>query len=436
MSSVSEAQILDLFRQNTIVEIKDYNIELSQKTVKVKDEFKEALYQNYQQILNVTNDIDSLLTNLKTTNTEFTKLCFDDNSFKLNKLPDFISPQPNATDIDLSDNHIEEDLNSTTSNILIVSQWSIAVSDFICRFNASSTSSEELLDNLIRLFFKLSDNIDVILKKFKVSVERNSKQFIDFLFDVSSYGNHTFFSLKQWIMIYKLVNDEKISKLAWDKSILTKLNNAFFQNIFKFSENELFYHNYTKMNNNNFNKDSSLIKDFIETDIFKTKYIENLESQIDNKFKIINSIRNEIEKENGDIRNNELNIPKVTLRFYPETTHNSISISELVANSYNQSLGLTTSKRNDLYVNIKPLLTLLSQLKKHSENDFNKANCKKQSDKLIKILEEIIPKVSETELEINKDETVNMFVDDFVNLSSDLKFRDLLNKLIKEIKEI
>lgn len=97
-------EVLPLFRDSHIPQIKDYQLELQNDLTKTNEAFQKNLLKNYNKILSLTDSVNDLSLNLKNVDQDFKSLCFNDEKFQLNKL----APLPYQTTTHISPPRDEE----------------------------------------------------------------------------------------------------------------------------------------------------------------------------------------------------------------------------------------------------------------------------------------------------------------------------------------
>lgn len=408
-TSYDNSVILNLFRERNIIEIKDYNLELSNKTDKLGSDFRDQLFKNYKNILKVTDNVNNLFLEMKNVDVSFTDLCFNDDIYKLQKLSEFQIDNRNKNDVKNDGETDSSDFSSldNAKMILLLSNWSISITVFMKRFASSSTSSN-IFQKALSNFEELGSNLSQF-NDYEKSIEDKCKEFQYFILE-SSYSGSSAFTLEQWIKLYYLFNNYNYN-FPWDKSNLKIVESIIFESIFQFDQVSLF-----KASN-------ELIIKFVKSDAFKFKYIETIENKIKTKFNRLDTLL-----QDGLTNNNIAN----EISLFSLSASATYNVSDIVENSHLYSLGLTTSKRIELYNITEPILGLLHQLMK---NGGSTIQLKKYKDKLIIILKDIIPKKTSH----NEEEEIKLsdnFVNNFVSRTNDMNFTKLITNQIEALDQL
>ena len=212
---------------------------------RLTSQFTGRLKAKYKDILQVTDNVDSLLQELETIDSNFRELCFNDDLYQLHKLPELvihqISAEQGEKDILKKDSLINED----SSLILKLSNWSLSISDFITRFTVSTVSSK-LFDNLITQFKELEIIPEDSLKSDYRTLALNKCHELQSYLINSIKSSQLDFGLIQWMNLYYLfVPTESHTQYYWDKKMLEQVETLIFNAIFQYDIDTLLNNNTT-----------------------------------------------------------------------------------------------------------------------------------------------------------------------------------------------
>ena len=183
---------LQLLRERSVVEVRDHDLEVSAQAAKLYDDFTQELRSHYGEILEVTDDVNALYDKLREVDANFRDLCFKDDFYKLRKMDfvaDSVTPGPPDTpNIDTTE----------SSKILLISNWSLAISDFLSRF-AISSASAKLFGEVITQFANLQQALPG-LQEYQAVIASKCQEFLQYI--VSSPENNVSFHISQRTHIY------------------------------------------------------------------------------------------------------------------------------------------------------------------------------------------------------------------------------------------
>lgn len=392
-----EMDALQLFRERSIVQVKDYDLELSTKIDKTHEKFTKELQVHYKDILKVTDEVGQLFQKLKDGDALFMDLCFKDNLYKLNRIPEI-----EMMNNDLHSSRVYS-ATSLSQPILIVSNWALAISDFISRF-AVSSSSAKLFDQVILEFDELKKELPQASDYQKV-ITTKCNIFLQYLLTPPSNIN---FTLTQWIRIYNLVLRDKIKDFPWEQPMLDELEELLFRSIFQEEIDSLLESN------------DELISNFVNTETFEAKLNENFLNDIKTRFHHLDELL--ISQKTSDNMNEDI-------MAYPTTLSDASNIQNVVEDSRLYCMGLSKYVRVQMYKIVRPLIDLIQKLEKHGGTP---SQIKELREKLISILQEAIV------VSPGDQDTTNSNMDDliagFIHKHNDVNFNKLLNSQIESLK--
>ncbi|KOG99312.1 Golgi transport complex subunit COG1 [Saccharomyces eubayanus] len=348
-------EVVPLFRDCHIAQIKDYQLELQSDLVKTNEIFQKNLLKNYNKILNLTDAVNDLSLDLKSIDQDFKSLCFNDEKFQLNKLP----PLPHhQTTTHITPVGTEDTASIVPQNILVISNWTISISNFCNRISTSTTPSR-IFDDLLLNFHELS--LTSVPATFETLIKNKCYQLQKFLVDSMETLN---FTLLQWVKLYNLLNTDFTSK--WDADILSAFNESLFETLFNENVQALLNsgaknkkHQYYYSNEQN---NDPIVTGFVNSSIFKDHLIRRTVKEINThlgtlstliaKFKESDSYRrldifHDDNKDHDD--NIESALDEATLKQYIET---AISYSK----------GLTNDETLEIYETVQPTIEILQNL--------------------------------------------------------------------------
>lgn len=394
----NDSDTLRLFRERSIVQVKDYDLELSTKIDKTHQRFTKELQVHYKDILKVTDEVGQLFQKLKDGDALFMDLCFKDNFYKLNKLPE-------VTNMLNKDSH-KPSIHSDTSlsqPILIVSNWALAISDFISRF-ATSSSSAKLFDQVIFEFDELKKELPQVSDYHKV-ITSKCNNFLQYLLTSPSNMN---FSLSQWIRIYNLVLRYKIKEFAWEQPMLDELEQLLFKSIFQEDIDSLLKSN------------DELISNFVHTETFETKLNEKFLNDINTQFSHLDELL--ISQKTSDEMNQDIIA-------YPANLNDASNVQNVVEDSRLYCMGLSKYGRVEMYKIVTPLIELIQELESHGGTSLQ---IKELRERLISILQEAI--VVSPEDQDNTNSNMDDLIAGIIHKHNDVNFNKLLNSQIESLK--
>lgn len=321
---------LKLFRGRSIAQVRDYDMELSSKVVKSHERFTKELQVHYKDILKVTEEVNRLYADLKEGDALFMELCFKDELYKLDKLPDFYSGSDGKAGQPARTGGVG---GETSQTLLVVSQWVLAISDLVSRF-ASSSSASKLFDSVMREFSELQALLDSADGYEKV-IAAKCEIFLQFL-----CSPDTNLTLSQWIRTHNLVLQDGRQVFPWKKSTLEQFEGILFETVFREDLDSLL------------GSTDELVAHFVASEKFegalKKKLLKDSQTLLERLDKLIES--------DG---------PDSPVLAFPETRPTAFNIPELVQESQFYSMGLATSRKVQWYKISTPLTGIIEKLEQH-----------------------------------------------------------------------
>ncbi|QLL33044.1 hypothetical protein HG536_0D05650 [Torulaspora globosa] len=321
-------ETLKLFRECSLEQVRDYDLELASKIDKTKEKFREELRTHYKDVLKVTGEVDRLHRELKSGDALFMDLCFKDDLFKLTKLPEFQGTADVGTLGASSSTPFSE---APSQPVLAVSQWVLAVSDMISRF-ATSYSSSKLFDSVMQGFDGLK-SVQDRLEGYREVIRNKCDAFLRF-----ACSPEASFSISQRIQVYNLAVVESDRHLPWDPDLVSKLEQQTFDFIL---QNHL---------DDTLRSNDELISSFVAAEQFKQKLSSKLKADISTQLVRLDGIL--------DARQEDL-IPSDL------PTLSTTGIQELVQDSQYYCMGLVTDRQVEWYKAIVYLIDLIEKLERY-----------------------------------------------------------------------
>ncbi|CCD26874.1 Golgi transport complex subunit COG1 NDAI_0I03060 [Naumovozyma dairenensis CBS 421] len=402
----SEGDVRKLFENYHIQQIKDFNISFNNRVHKVNVEFNNELNVKYKDILSVTNEVNTLFQKLKSIDSNFKELCFNDNLYQLRKIPDLSSIDDGSSTISSNKNrggmNIESDKQFINSQLLLkISNWSLSISNFMTRFPVSSNPTI-LFNDMITNFNILRDTCDLSTQSYDTIISCKCKEFQNFLID-SINSSKIDFPLIEWIKLYNLffniLPDRSHSKKQgcehqphsnnlqrwWDHDKVNQLESLIFNSIFQYDIDTLLQlspsPSTTIDDGYEGNNDNLLISSFIKMEKFEKRLIGKT---IDDIKKCIENIKDSTENEHAQGGKDNANLDS--------STDENINI--IIKQSKLLSMGLINDQRIKLFENSKPIITMIKNLKTYN---CDSAIIKKLKDEFTQLLQDSIPSIKSVE---------------------------------------
>lgn len=385
---------LQLFRERSIAQVRDYDLELSSRVARSHERFTRELQTHYKDILKVTDEVDRLYVDLKEGDAMFMDLCFKDDLYKLNKLADYQGETDRSSSLPIETHSVS---GGTSQTLLVVSSWVLAISDLISRF-ATSTSALKLFDNVMREF----DELKVVLDDgmvYETVIKSKCEAFLQFI--CSPDINLT---ISQWIRIYNLALNDGRQVFPWKVKSLEQLEKILFEAVFRENLDTLL------------GSDDELIADFVATSKFKEALNKKLLKDSQTLFERLDMLI-------------ESDAPDSPILAFPETRLTTINISEIVQESQYYSMGLATRQKVQWYKIITPLTGIIEKLQHHGGT----SQAKQLREKLVKKLQQQKPiKTSQDGKQASMNDVVSRMIDQY----NEAKFTTMVESKIRSLTEI
>lgn len=349
-------KVLQLFKENHVPQVRDKLLEVTQDLAKNDVLLNKNLKLHYSDILTITEGVNKLYLGLQDNDTHFRQLCFDDDKYQLGRLPDF---EENSFKTDKIDSKSvisvggssvnADDVDSDTELLLVVSQWSLAVSKFVSAVNGSTTVSTSIIDKLFTNFNQLVDYKDDI--SFTDTNFKYYQSVIDKLLFLQSNlienANIIMLSHLQWIKIYNLINDTTKTILPWDNKLISELNEITMDKVIKLVLSIANVEN--NKNKIEFNS-NDIIKDFINSTQFNDRILAHIKDKTRHN---LNELKLILSNDNVDMESNK----EITI------THMEVDdLTVLIEESKFDSLGLINKRRQQVYDLVEPTIQMIQQL--------------------------------------------------------------------------
>ena len=415
-----DSTVLQYFKTNHVPQVKDKLLQLTQDLAKNDDLLNQNLKLHYNDILNITEDVNHLYMNLQDTDTHFRKFCFDDAKYQLKKLPDFIQYSQNKDDNinNLCTYKVDNKSQDDHKMLLLISQWSLSVSKFLSIMVQQPLSnhnddisnvndnlfSNSLIDALFENFGKLINekpsNISYIDPNFKYFKSIRDK-IVCLQRKLIENSNLINLDHLQWIRFYDLINLKSIDILPWDSEMVSKLNDIIMDKIIRL----VLFHNHIL-------KDNETVKSFTDLKEFNLRLITHLKERIQNNLNKLESIL-KVNDEKVD-QNMKINkIHKFSIDKYRD-------INSLIQNSKSLSLGLVDERRQEVYDLVEPTIEMIQGL---IDYKCDHESLKVLQNQLIDILKEqclkgtnlinVSTNTNDTDIHSNTTTLINDYVDSY-----------------------
>ena len=385
---------LQLFRERSIAQVRDYDLELSSRVTRSYERFTRELQTHYKDILKVTDEVDRLYVDLKEGDAMFMDLCFKDDLYKLNKLADYQGETNRSSSLPI-ETHLVSGGQSQT--LLVISSWVLAISDLISRF-ATSTSALKLFDSVMSEF----DELKVALEDdmaYETIIKSKCEAFLQFV--CSSDINLT---ISQWIRIYNLALNDGRQVFPWKVESIEQLEKVLFEAVFRENLDTLL------------GSDDELIADFVATRNFKEALNKKLLKDSQTLFERLDKLI-------------ESDTPDSPILAFPETCLTTINIPEIVQESQYYSMGLVTRQKVQWYKIITPLTGIIEKLQHHGGT----SQAKELRESLVKKLQQQKPiKTSQDDKSASMSDVVSRMIDQY----NDAKFTTMVESKIRSLTEI
>lgn len=404
------AEVLTLFREHTVVEVKDYILELSNQIEKTHHRFIEELQEHYRDILTVTDEVGLLFSTLKDGDSLLMDLCFKDDVYRVNKLPEIAQGSSSSTlnrRLSITQEELAIPYESSAEDVLLVSKWTLAVTDFISRFTTSSNSNK-LFDKVIQEFGNLKNHASEAFT-YKDIIASKCKEFLYFI--TKNDDCQGIFTINQWVRIYNLVLKERDTRFEWVPALAEELDSIVFQVVLDEYPDTLF------------SSKDELVKQFTCSEIFQEKLGEKILRDINEQFECLEKLSTE-------------DIEPSNILSYQDLPSEGISVGDIVEESRLYSMGLVTTKRVAIFKIVTPLIEMLRNLESHGRGH---QLVKELKAKLIAKLEQSLPAdrgESNSELEINHEgnsKKMDDLIAEVIQKHNDENYKKLIKSQIRNL---
>lgn len=374
-------QIIDLFKEKTVVQVKDHLMTIRHELDEVNVKFGKQLETHYTDLLKVTEEVKYLFDDVKDTDKEFRELCFDDSTYQFKKLPDItINQTTSREDLNLSP-ITESNATSSTNVLLEVSNWSLAITNFLSRYTDSSTSvqSVKLYDDLKKHFELIETHLHDF-KSYDSLIEHKCILLIDSVVEYTQ-SSRIRLSLIQCIEFFNLFNN---GKFKWTDKNVKEFEKIVFDTVLSQDIESLL------------TSKIDVVHDFVKTDNFKNTLLKRILVDVETNFKTFEELIS------PNFKDEELNID-----IEDDNIRECINISSMNA------MGLTDYRKIQIHKIVDILISMIQQLQRYG---CERRHVNDIRNRLIHLLQELFPTEANAD-----DEKVN---DDFVKnkkTSADIK---------------
>lgn len=346
-------EVLPLFHDFHIAQIKDYQLELQNDLIKTNEAFQKNLLKNYNKILSLTDSVNDLSLNLKSVDQDFKTLCFDDEKFQLNKLP----PLLHQSTTHISSLGSEEKISIPSQNILVISNWTISINNF-CNRIVTSTTPSRIFDELLLNFHELS--LISVPSNFETLIKNKCYQLQKFLVDSMKTLNLT---LLQWVRLYNLLNTEFASK--WDDDSLSLFNESLFETLLNENVQVLLISG-TKNKEHQYHPNQqysdTVVADFVNSSTFRDHLISRTVKEINTHLDTLSTLRAKLREPETlhqlDIfHDNDKSVDDGTVSPLDEE-----ALKQYIDTAVFYSKGLTNDVTLQIYQTVQPTIEILENL--------------------------------------------------------------------------
>lgn len=400
------ADAIALLRTHSVVEVRDVGLEVSDNVARLHDRFAQKLREQYGEILEVTGSVGKLYECLKSGDLDLRDLCFKDELYKLKKLEPLEGKIEKEAEKRVDGSCCDD---SAAAKVLLVSNWSLAISDFVSRF-ALSSSSSKLFDQVVEQFQRLDEND--AWKDYEAVVCDKCGLFIQYLID--SRNNNVNFTVEQWTRIWSLVFKSS-GQPPWNQEQLMQLSEVLFEAVLQEPLDVL-------MNNAD-----DQVWDFVHSPEFEKKLNIKILADIEYQFQLLDDLASQEHQDD-------------TPTFgYPRVLQ-ELDIAQVVEDCRLHSMGLTTKSRVQMYNLVDPLIRMIDNLQAHGGQP---GQVKELRNRVATLLENRIPVAAEQvqEAEDKKQEqtskspkTMDELVDSIMIHQNDSTALQLINRQINALK--
>ena len=350
--------VLQYFKENHIPQVKDKLLQVTQDLAKNDDLLNQNLKLHYNDILNITENVNNLYMDLQDTDTHFRQFCFDDAKYQLRKLPDFIQ-YPQNQDVNINNHDTNEICDKNQDDLemlLLISQWSLSISKFLSimihqprsdRNDNNNLFSNSLIDALFsnseKLINEKPNNVSYIDPNFKYFKSIRDK-IVCLQTKLIENSNLINLNHLQWIRFYNLINLKSIDILPWDSDMVSTLNNIIMDKIIRLV-----------LSHNDKLEDNEKIKYFIDSKEFNLRLITHLKERVQSNLNKLESI---VQSCDGEVDQKNMKVNKIS-EFSMEKY---LDIESLIQYSRLSSLGLVDERRQEIYDLVEPTIQMMQNL--------------------------------------------------------------------------
>ncbi|AQZ16845.1 COG1 (YGL223C) [Zygosaccharomyces parabailii] len=388
-----ELDTLQLLRERSVVEVRDHDLEVSAQAAKLYDDFTQELRSHYGEILEVTDDVNGLYDKLREVDTNFRDLCFKDDLYKLRKMDlveDSVTPGlPDTPNIDTTESR----------KILLVSNWSLAISDFLSRF-AISSASAKLFREVITQFANLQQALPG-LQEYRAVIASKCQEFLQYI--VSSPENNVSFHISQWAHIYYLVLAGP-QELPWDAATVRQVEDVLFESVFE-----------------------EPLGDLLKcSDDIVTKFVHSTDFEKKSREKILRDIEMEFSRLEELLSQPTDDTPTLT---YPASVH-ELDVASVIENCRLHAMGLTTATKVNMYKIVKPLISMMGKFR---ESEGTSDRVEDLRNRLTEILEKHHPVMHQESAAIEA-QTMDELVGRIITQQNDHNASELIRSQISALQ--
>lgn len=391
--SAMDIDAISLLKTHSVVEVRDLDLEVSGNAAKLYDKFAQELKEQYGEILDVTKSVGELFGCLKTADFELRDLCFRDDLYKLKKLELLEGKIDRANGRENPVDH-----GDSANKVLLISNWSLAISNFISRFGLSLSSSK-LFDQVIIQFQNLHEYGH--WQEYEEVITGKCEQFVQYLLDSSV--NNVNFSTQQWARIWSLVL--KSTSFPWNRAQQLKLEDIVFQSLFQEPLEVLM------------NDADEEVSKLVHSSEFEQKLNAKIMQDIERQFQLLEEL----------VTQQEDNTPTFK---YPKAIQ-EVDVAQVVENCRLHSIGLTTRSRVHMYRLVNPLKQMLDNLQAHGGQPDQIAELRKR---LATLLENKIPVDAEQGKKPSESLTMDKIVENLMTNQNNLSASQLIHKQINALR--
>lgn len=358
-----DSQVLQLFRDNHVPQVRDKLLQINQDLAKNDVLLNKNLKLHFGDILTITESVHEMYLELQDDDAHFRQLCFDDDKYQLGRLPDFEEPLRNNNnnsstnsksmmnvDGSSDEGNDKNDEDNDTELLLVVSQWSLAVSKFVSTVSGSSTISSSIVDELFTKFNQLVEYQGEV--SFKDTDFKYYQSVVDKLLylqsDLIANANIIMLNHLQWIQIYDLINHTTKTILPWDEKLIIQLNEIIMDKVIRLVLSTNVDNNKNKIEISN----NDRIKNFINSSQFNERILAHIKEKTRHN---LDELKENLQTKVMD----EFNVEEVSHQELDDLT-------VLIEESKFDSLGLINKNSRQIYDLVEPTIQMIQDLIKYN----------------------------------------------------------------------